>query len=85
MADKYISIPIEIEALQFTPLTLGEIPVFTKCSNFQFSLKDNKYNCVITVDAIKLLVIEDDFIINDKGKISVMKPNEFNSKYIKKE
>lgn len=83
----YISIPVEIEAIQFSPLTLGEIPVFTKSTSFSFTIKGGKYNCLVTVNGgEKLLIIEDDFIIRDKsGIISIMKPDDFNKKYIKKE
>ena len=83
----YISIPEEIEAIQFSPLTLGEIPAFTKCMNFSFTVKGGKYNCLVTVNGgEKLLIIEDDFIIRDKsGIISIMKPDDFNKEYIKKE
>ena len=83
----YISIPIEIEAIQFTPLTLGLIPEFTGCTSMQFSIKDNKYQCLISVNnGVKLLVIESDYIIKDKtGNISIMKPDVFERTYIEKE
>ena len=83
----YISIPVEIEAIQFTPATLGLIPTFTGSTSFQFSVKEGKYQCLITVNnGVKLLVIEDDYIIKDKnGNISIMKPDVFEKTYILKE
>ena len=83
----YISIPVEIEAIQFGSDTLGQIPTFTRCTNFQFSVKSGLYNCLVTVNGgEKLLVIEKDYILKSKeGIISIMKPVDFEKSYIKKE
>ena len=86
MADKYISIPIEVEAVQFNIDNVSDVVIFSGCSNFQITKKGNMYNCLITVDGIKLLVIEGNYIVKDKdGKISVITEDIFNKTYIKKE
>lgn len=86
MPTKYISIPVEIEAIQFSVLTLSDIIVFTQCTNFQLSKKNGVYNCLITVDGVKLLLIEGNYVTKDSdGKISVLTAEVFESSYIKKE
>lgn len=86
MATKYISIPTEIEAIQFSVATLSDIIVFTECSNFQLSKKGNVYNCLITVNGLKLLVIEGNYVIkNQNGDIEIMTAEIFEKSYIKKE
>ena len=86
MATKYISIPIEIEAIQFDITTLSDIIVFTQCSNFQLSKKSGVYNCLITVDGIKLLLIEGNYVTkNSSGDIEVITKEIFEKSYIKKE
>lgn len=86
MATKYISIPVEIEAIQFSVATLSDIIIFTECSNFQLSKKSGVYNCLITVDGVKLLLIEGNYVTkNSDGDISVVTQEVFESSYIKKE
>lgn len=86
MATRYISIPIEIEAIQFSVATLSDIIVFTECTNFQLSKKGNLYNCLITVNGLKLLVIEGNYVIkNQNGDIEIMTAEIFEKSYIKKE
>lgn len=86
MATKYVSIPVEIEAIQFSIATLSDIIIFTECSNFQLSKKSGVYNCLITVDGVKLLLIEGNYVIkNSDGDISVVTEEVFESSYIKKE
>lgn len=86
MADKYIAIPIEVEALQFNIANLSELVIFTKCSNFQLSQKGDVYNCLITVDGLKLLVIEGNYVVKDSGgNIKIMTAEIFEKSYIKKE
>ena len=86
MATKYISIPIEIEAIQFDITTLSDIIVFTQCSNFQLSKKSGVYNCLITVDGIKLLLIEGNYVTkNSSGDIEVITKEIFEKSYVKKE
>ena len=86
MATKYVSIPVEIEAIQFDVTTLSDIIVFTECSNFQLSKKSGVYNCLITVDGVKLLLIEGNYVTkNSNGNISVVTAEVFESSYIKKE
>ena len=86
MADKYISIPVEIEALQFNVANLSELVIFTGCTNFQLSKKGNVYNCLITVNGMKLLVIESNYVIkNTSGDIEIMTADVFEKSYVKKE
>lgn len=84
---KYISIPVEIDAVQFSIATLSELVIFSGCDNFQLSSKDGVYQCLLTVNnGQKLLVVTDDYVIKDtNGRISVMKPDVFNQSYIAKE
>lgn len=86
MADKYVSIPVEIEALQFNVSNLSELVVFAGCTNFQLSKKGNTYNCLITVNGMKLLVIETNYVIkNASGDIKIMTADVFEKSYVKKE
>ena len=86
MADKYISIPVEIEAIQFSIATLSDIIIFTECTNFQLSKKGGVYNCLITVDGVKLLLIEGNYVTkNSDGAIEVLTAEVFEKSYIKKE
>ena len=86
MINKYISIPVEIEAVQFNIENVSEVVILSGCSNFQITKKGDIYNCLITVDGIKLLVIEGNYVIKDRdGKISVVTEDIFDKTYIKKE
>lgn len=86
MINKYISIPVEVEAVQFKIEDVSDVVVLSRCSNFQITKKGDIYNCLITVDGIKLLVIEGNYVIRNKeGKISVVTEDIFNKTYIKKE
>ena len=86
MADKYISIPVEVEAIQFSIDTLSDIVLFTECTNFQLTKKNGIYNCLITVDGVKLLLIESNYVVkNSEGDISVVTQEVFDKSYIKKE
>lgn len=86
MSNKYITIPTEVEALQFKKDNLSELVMFTECSNFEFSKKGELFNCLITINGTKLLVIEGNFVVKKSDKtISVMTEEVFNKNYIKKE
>lgn len=86
MATRYVSIPVEIEAIQFSVKTLSDIIIFTECSNFQLSKKSGVYNCLITVDGVKLLLIEGNYVTkNSSGDINVVTAEVFEASYIKKE
>lgn len=86
MATKYISIPVEIEAIQFSVATLSDIIVFTECTNFQLTKKNGVYNCLITVNGVKLLLIEGNYVTkNSSGDINVVTAEVFEASYIKKE
>ena len=86
MATKYISIPVEIEAIQFSTATLSDIIIFTECTNFQLTKKNGVYNCLITVNGMKLLLIEGNYVTkNSSGDINVVTAEVFEASYIKKE
>lgn len=86
MINKYISIPVEVEAVQFKIENVSEVVILSGCSNFQIMKKGDIYNCLITVDGVKLLVIEGNYVIKNKdGKISVLTEDIFDKTYIKKE
>lgn len=86
MINKYISIPVEVEAVQFKIENVSEVVILSGCSNFQIMKKGDIYNCLITVDGVKLLVIEGNYVIKNKDeKISVLTEDIFNKTYIKKE
>lgn len=86
MATKYISIPVEIEAIQFSVATLSDIIIFTECTNFQLTKKNGVYNCLITVNGVKLLLIEGNYVTkNSSGDINVVTAEVFEASYIKKE
>lgn len=86
MINKYINIPIEVEAVQFKIENVSEVVILSECSNFQIMKRGDIYNCLITVDGVKLLIIEGNYIIKNKdGKISVLTEDIFNKTYIKKE
>lgn len=86
MATKYISIPVEIEAIQFSVATLSDIIIFTECTNFQLTKKNGVYNCLITVNDVKLLLIEGNYVTkNSSGDINVVTAEVFEASYIKKE
>ena len=86
MATKYISIPVEIEAIQFSVATLSDIIIFTECTNFQLTKKNGVYNCLITVNGAKLLLIEGNYVTkNSSGDITVVTAEVFEASYIKKE
>ena len=86
MTIKYISIPVEIEAIQFSTATLSDIIIFTECTNFQLTKKNGVYNCLITVNGVKLLLIEGNYVTkNSSGDINVVTAEVFEASYIKKE
>lgn len=86
MATRYISIPVEIEAIQFSTATLSDIIIFTECTNFQLTKKNGVYNCLITVNGVKLLLIEGNYVTkNSSGDINVVTAEVFEASYIKKE
>ena len=73
MATKYINIPVEIEAIQFSTATLSDIIIFTECTNFQLTKKNGVYDCLITVNGVKLLLIEGNYVTkNSSGDINVV-------------
>lgn len=86
MVETYISVPIEVQAMQFNANNVTELVEFTKCTAFQLVIKNNVYNCTITVNGVKLLVLETNFVIkNTDGSIQILSQEIFNNKYIKKE
>ena len=85
MSDRYITIPVEVDALQFRKDNLSELVMFTECSNFELSKKGELFNCLITIDGTKYLVIEGNFVVKKDKSISVLTEDVFNKNYIKKE
>ena len=86
MSDKYITIPTEVEAKKIKKDNHSELVMFTECSNFEFSKKGELFNCLITINGAKLLVIEGSFVVKKSDKtILVMTEDVFNKNYIKKE
>lgn len=86
MADRYITIQKEVEALQFNAMSFNELAVFLGSSNFQIIMKDGRCNCMALLDGVKTLIIENDWLVKGTAeKISIVKPDEFEKEYIKKE
>ena len=84
--NKYRRKSTEIEAIQFSVATLSDIIIFTECTNFQLTKKNGVYNCLITVNGVKLLLIEGNYVTkNSSGDINVVTAEVFEASYIKKE
>lgn len=85
MADRYISIPVEVEALQFKFAGLSDLIGFTGSSDFQVAKKGDVYNCLIAINGLKLLVIEGDYVVKKAdGGIEIMTAADFAKKYVRK-
>lgn len=81
---KYLSIQVEVDAVQFTGSNIDEILALTNASNIEIQIKDGIASCLITINGIKLLVLNTDYIIKDsESKITIMKQDVFNRNYIK--
>ena len=86
MADKYVTVQREVEALQFNIMSFNELAFFLGSGNFQITMKDGKCNCTALLDGVKTLIIENDWLVKSAAeKISIVKPDEFEKEYIKKE
>lgn len=83
MIEKYETIPHEVEALQFTMMTMGLIPEFTGSTSFNIFIKDGILNAYVVVGGVKMLLILNDYIVKDKGEILVLKQREFDANYRK--
>lgn len=82
---RYESIPHEVEALQFNAMTIAQIPDFVGCTNMQLTIKDGAFNALITVGGIKMLVIQNDYIVKDGQEVLILKQKEFETSYRKVE
>lgn len=81
MSKRYETIPHEVEALQLSFMTLGEVSSFTGASNYTMALKNGVINLIITVNGVKMLVIQDDYIVKDGGEILIVKKKDFEANY----
>lgn len=87
---KYVSIPKEIEAVQFTGNNLNEIIMYLDVSEISIRLErrpDAVASCIITTKlGVKLVALQGDYITKDNvGNISIIKSDIFEKDYIKKE
>ena len=81
---KYLSVQTEVDAVQFTGGNVTEVIQLTESDNIQLQIKDGIASCLITINGIKLLILNTDYIIKDsESKITIMKQDVFNRNYIK--
>lgn len=80
---RYESIPHEVEAMQFTMMTIGQIPEFTGSTSFNLFIKDGVFNAYVVIGGVKMLIIQNDYIVKDDGKVLVLKQKEFETSYRK--
>ena len=80
---RYETIPHEVDAMQLSFMTLGEISSFTGCSNYTMSVRNGVINVIITVNNVKMLVVQDDYIVKDAGEILIVKKKDFEQNYRK--
>lgn len=86
MINTYITIPIEVEAMQYNRDNLNDLIKFTKCSNVNVTIRNGKFNCTATLNEIKFLIIEDDYVVkNADGSINILSQDNFEKLYLKKE
>lgn len=81
MAQKYIQIPKEVEALQFTTENISQMYSFTNCNNLQILFKNGIVNGLIIIDGVKLLIVQGDYLVKSKSDILVIKQEEFETNY----
>lgn len=83
---KYVSIPVEIEAIQFLNNNFNELISFTGVENIQMEFKDGRWSCTINTPLARLVVMEKDYIIkSETNMLSVLKPDIFEKSYTAKE
>lgn len=86
MVNKYLTIPEEVEAIQFNVGSLSEIVMFTECDNFELSKKSDKYQLLLTISGVKYLIIETNYIVKrNDGSFAVYPQTDFKSLFIIKE
>lgn len=86
MVGKYLAVPEEVEAIQFSTSVLSEIVAFTECTNFELSRKGDAYQLLLTINGTKYLVIETNYIVKKaNGDFKIYPKSEFDSLYIIKE
>ena len=82
---RYESIPYEVEALQLTMATIGEVPEFNGSTSFNVFFKDGILQAYAVIHGVKMLMILNDYIVKDKGDILVLKQKDFETSYRKVE
>lgn len=81
---KYITIPVEVDALQFSKSTMGDIQDFVN-ENCTFTAQKGKFTCEFRSGIALVRVQEGDYIVKDaKGGITIEKSGIFETKYVKK-
>lgn len=80
---RYETIPHEVDAMQFTMATMGLIPEFTGSTSFNIFLKDGVFNAYVVIGGVKMLIIQNDYIVKDNGSVLVLKQKEFETSYRK--
>lgn len=91
IGEKYISVPYEVEALQFCKATMGDIEDFTNSEWCYFKKNKKTLTCELRVGSVQLVLLDGDWLVkrtekqgDESGGISVMKPTEFEKAYVKK-
>lgn len=82
---RYETVPHEVEAIQLTLMTLGDVVALTGATGYNVTLKNGTLNLIITVNNVKMLVIQDDWIVKDDDEILIVKKRDFEANYRKLE
>lgn len=85
MSNKYETIPHEVEAIQLSFMTMGAIVELTKATNYNVTIKNGTVNMIITVNNVKMLAIETDYVVKDGDEILIVKKKDFEQNYRKVE
>lgn len=81
---KYITIPVEVEAIQFSRETMCDVQDFVN-ANCTFTTQKRKFYCEFRSGITLVRVQEGDYIVKDaQGGITVEKSGIFETKYVKK-
>lgn len=80
---KYQSIPVTIDAIQFTG-NVDEVIKFTNVDNIEVAFKEGRWSCIINTPLVRLVVLENDYIIKSEiNELSVVKQDIFEKTYKK--
>lgn len=85
---RYVSVPVEVDVLQFLSSTINDIPVFTNCESYKVTYNTGRYGCLITIKGVTMQVMETDYLVKEVQTpqiVSVVKQSDFESKYKLKE